>query len=291
MKTTTLKALVCACAGALALASSLPAVAATTGTIDTIRSSNTLRIAYRPDAPPFSFKDALGEPSGFIVDLCKAVAVKLKTQLNLPTLNVTYVPVSSTDRFAAIQQHKADMLCEATSATLDRRKIVDFSVATFVDGASIMIRAGSNYPDLKSLAGQKIGVLAGTTTEQALRNSLKAGAISADVILVQTHAEGLAALQGSKISAYFADRSILQALIAGSSNSANLLLANAYLTIEPYALALPYGDEDFRLAVDTALSHIYESGEIVPIFNKTFANAGTGNKLLESLYLLAPLPD
>jgi polar amino acid transport system substrate-binding protein/glutamate/aspartate transport system substrate-binding protein len=286
------KSLMCACAAALVLASSLPAAAAASGTIDAIRASNTLRIAYRTDAAPFSFADALGEPSGFVVDLCKAVAVKLKAQLNLPTLTVTYVPVSSRDRFDAIVQHKADILCEATSSTLDRRKIVDFSIATFVDGASLMIRNdGSSYPDLKSLGGQKIGVLAGTTTEQALHNSLQAGSVNAEVLLVRTHAEGLAALLGGKIAAYFADRSILQSLIGSSSDPSKLLLANTYLTVEPYALALPHGDDDFRLAVDTALSHIYTSGEIVPIFNKTFANAGTGNKLLESLYLLAPLPD
>src|SRR5208337_1302603 len=43
-----------------------------------------------------------------------------------------------------------------------------------------------------------------------------------------------------------------------------------YLSVEPYALALPRGDSDFRLAVDRALSHIYRSGEIVAVFQRTF---------------------
>ena len=46
-----------------------------------------IRIAYREDAPPFSYKDKLGEPAGFMVDLCRAVAKKLAEQLNLPSLN------------------------------------------------------------------------------------------------------------------------------------------------------------------------------------------------------------
>jgi polar amino acid transport system substrate-binding protein/glutamate/aspartate transport system substrate-binding protein len=32
-----------------------------------------------------------------------------------------------------------------------------------------------------------------------------------------------------------------------------LILAESYLTVEPYALALPRGDEDFRLVVDRAM--------------------------------------
>jgi ABC-type amino acid transport substrate-binding protein len=185
--------------------------AATAGVIDRISQDKTIRIAYREDAPPFSAKDKIGEPVGFMVDLCREVTRKLAVQLNLTSLNVTYVPVTAADRFEAIRQQKADLLCEPTSATLSRRELVDFSIPTFVDGASLMIRADAPH-DLKALAGQKIGVLAGTTTEQSLRNSLKLAEITADVVPAKTHAEGLAMLDDGKISAYFGDRSILVSL-------------------------------------------------------------------------------
>ena len=63
------------------------------------------------------------------------------------------------------------------------------------------------------------------------------------------------------------------------------MLAENYLSIEPYALALPRGDGDFRLAVDRALSHIYRSGEIAAIFKRTFGDAKPG-QTLQTLYLL-----
>ena len=47
--------------------------AATAGTLDRIGQEKAIRIAYREDAPPFSYKDKLGEPSGFMVDLSRAV--------------------------------------------------------------------------------------------------------------------------------------------------------------------------------------------------------------------------
>jgi ABC-type amino acid transport substrate-binding protein len=140
------------------------------------------------------------------------------------------------------------------------------------------------------VSGQRVGVLAGTTTEPALRNSLKEAGVASDVVPTKTHAEGLAMLDDGKISAYFADRSILVSLIKDSKAPGKLMLAENYLSIEPYALALPRGEEDFRLAVDRALSRIYRSGEIAAIFQRAFGDAKPG-QTLQTLYLVSALPD
>jgi ABC-type amino acid transport substrate-binding protein len=260
------------------------------GTLDRIRQQKTIRIAYRDDAPPFSYKDSIGEPAGLMVDLCKTVAENLTKQLKLPSLSVAYVSVTADDRFEAIQQHKADLLCEPTSATLSRRELVDFSIATFVDGASLMIRPDGPR-SLQELAGRKIGVLAGTTTEQALRITLADAGLTAEVIPAKTHTEGLAMLDNATISAYFADRSILAVLIKNSKGSEKLALADVYLTVEPYALALPRGDEDFRLEVDRALSHIYRSGELGPMFQREFGSNFQPGPILQTLYMVSALRD
>ena len=215
---------------AFAVALVLPSVAASAGTVDRIRQAQTVRIAYRQDAPPFSYKDKIGEPAGLMVDLCREVAKNLAEQLQLPSLTVSNVPVSAADRFEAVSQQKADLLCEATSATLSRREQVDFSIATFVDGAGLLVRA--NGPkDLRAMASQKIGVLAGTTTEEALRNTLNDAGIAADVVTVKTHGEGLAMLDEGKISAYFADRSILLSLARDSKALGRLRLADDHADV------------------------------------------------------------
>lgn len=263
---------------------------AAAGTLDRIGQEKSIRIAYREDAPPFSYKDKIGEPAGFMVDLCRAVAKKLAEQLNLPSLTVAYVPVTATDRFEAITQQRADLLCEPTSATLSRREQVDFSIPTFLDGASLMVRT-DGPKNLRDLTGGKIGVLAGTTTEESLRNSLKDAGITGDIIAAKTHGDGLAMLDEGKISAYFGDRSILLFLIKESKAPEKLRLADDYLSVEPYALALPRGDSDFRLAVDRALSHIYRSGEIASIFERSFGGKAEPSQILRTLYVISGLPD
>jgi ABC-type amino acid transport substrate-binding protein len=274
---------------ALALTAGLGAAAAA-GTLDRIGHDKAIRIAYRQDAPPFSFADKSGVPAGFIVDLCRAVAQHLADQLHLPALRIVYVPVTAVDRFALIAEGKADLLCEPTTETLSRRREVDFSIPTFVDGAGLLIRTGGPH-SLRGLAGRKIGVLAGTTTEQELQNTLAAAGITTHVIPAKTHEEGLAMLDDGRISAYFADRSILVFLLRQSRAPAKLRLADNYLTVEPYALALPRGDEDFRLAVDRALSHIYRGGEIGTIFARGFGGAARPSGIVKTLYVIAALPD
>jgi polar amino acid transport system substrate-binding protein/glutamate/aspartate transport system substrate-binding protein len=263
---------------------------ASAGTLDLLRQDGAIRIAYREDARPFSYKSNDGKPAGYIVDLCRAVAKKLSQQLQISPLKVVYVPVTAANRFEAIQQNNADLLCEATSATLARRKLVDFSIATYVGGTSLMIRADGPR-DLEGLAGHKIGVLGGTTTEQALRNALKKAGVSADVQATKTHTEGLALLDDGATSAYFAERDILTSLLRDSEAPERLMVAENYLTIEPYALALPLGDQEFRLAVDRALSHIYSSGEINTIFQRTFSSKAKPSQLLKALFVISALPD
>jgi len=266
------------------------ACGASAATLDHVRQDHAIRVGYREDAPPFSYKNDNAEPAGYMVDLCRAVVKRLSQQLQIPTLSIDYVAVTATNRFDAIQQNKADILCEPTSATLARREQVDFSISTYVDGASLMIRADGPRT-IQEMSGRKIGVLAGTTTEQELRDTLNTAGVTADISAAKTHTEGLAMLDEGTISAYFADRGILTSLITESKAPEKLALLDRYLTIEPYALALPHGDEDFRLAVDRALSQIYRSGEIGPIFTQNFGAQAKPSSLLEALFAVSGLPD
>jgi polar amino acid transport system substrate-binding protein/glutamate/aspartate transport system substrate-binding protein len=265
-----------------------------TPTIDQIRSSKTLRIAYDADAPPFSYiapgSPATAAPQGYSVDLCRAVADQFKEQLKIPDLKVAYVAVNSVSRFDVIVDNKADLLCESSTATLSRRTKVDFSIPIFIDGASFAI--GPNGPrDVKQLAGKKVAVLPGTTTEQELRRALTGTHIDAELVLVKTNQEGIDLLVKGQVAAYFADRATLTFLLRKEKEAASLLMADTYLSIEPIALAVRRGDGDFRLAVDTALSHIYRRGEIVTIFKGAFGPLTTPSPLLNALFQISGLPD
>lgn len=277
---------------ALALVVALPAAGVEANdTIARIRAAGTIQIGFREDAPPFSYRPpGAAEPVGYMVNLCRVVARRLGEQIGVPALKIAYVPVTAANRFDAVERGDIDLLCEPTSATLERRRRVAFSIPTFVDGASLMTR-DTSLNDLRAMAGHKIGVLAGTTTEQRLRGALRENGIEAEVVPARTHEDGLAMIESGQVSAYFGDQTILAFLLNQSREPDKLAIAEEYLSIEVYALALPRGDEELRLAVDAALSRIYRGGEIGAVFDETFGGQIRPTEMLKTLYMLAALPD
>jgi ABC-type amino acid transport substrate-binding protein len=259
-------------------------------TLERVRATGTFKIGYREDAAPFSFKNTLGEPAGFSVELCRLIAVEVKQALGLEEITLEYVPVGTEDRFQAVQQARIDILCGATTVTLSRRELVDFSLFTFLDGAAVLLRA-DGPEDLKGLTGEKIGVRGATTTEDALRNILAELDMDAEVVTVASHNEGLRQLEAGEIAAYFGDQAILIFLATGSDAPENLKLSDRQFTFEPYALALTRGDDDFRLLVDRTLARIYRSGTIDQLFTNAFGPKADPTPALRALYLINGLAE
>jgi polar amino acid transport system substrate-binding protein/glutamate/aspartate transport system substrate-binding protein len=267
----------------------VPALAVADGVLDRIKAQGEIRLAYRADAAPFSWAEGDKEPEGYSVDLCRAVATGIKAALKLSDLKITYVKVSSNDRFDAITGGKADLLCEATTATLERRATMDFSIPTFISGAGMMIQPGGPT-SFEALAGQKVGVLGGTTTAEDLKDFLAKGKIAAEIVTVKDHSEGFDQLGSGAIVAYFADRTILQFMLMKRSMNGKLMLADQFLSFEPYALAMPR-DEDFRLEVDRSLSRLFRHGGARAAFTATFGPDAKPTGLQSSLFVISGLPE
>ena len=106
----------------------LLATGAQAQTLERVRETGTFKIGYREDAAPFSFRDTLGEPAGYSVQLCRLIAAQVKQALGLDKISIEYVPVGTEDRFQAVQDGHIDILCSADTVTLSRRELVDFSL-------------------------------------------------------------------------------------------------------------------------------------------------------------------
>src|SRR5690242_980409 len=85
----------------LAAALALLAQAASAATLDRIRENGVFRIGYRADARPYSYRDAQGQPAGYVVDLCTEVAAELG-----PKVRTEYVLVPPGQRFEAVRDGK-----------------------------------------------------------------------------------------------------------------------------------------------------------------------------------------
>ena len=269
----------------------VPLTAAATGTLDSIKSSGSITIAYAKNALPLSFDREGGGPSGYSIDICKRIVASLQRQLEMPQIEVKWIRGNTPRRLAAVLNKEAQMECGTTSVTLDRQQQVDFSNIIFVEAGGILIRADSGAQALSDLAGKTIGVTPDTTTERRLRAVLDERLINAKLVPIKNAKDGMELLQARELDALAGDRLVLvgQATLTGDPEEFTML--NAQFSIDPYAFALPRGDSDFRLAVNRALAQLYRTGEIKKIFSRWFGTEAKPSIILESVYFIFGFSD
>ena len=260
-------------------------IAATAQTLEKIKQTGQLVIGFRSDAAPLSYVGD-NSPQGYAPALCFALAPSLAVAAGIEDMDVIFETVTTENRFEKVASGEVDMLCGAASITLSRREMVDFSVPIFVDGTTVALKK-DGPSDFAGLAGKKIGVRSGTTTLEALENSLASQGIEAEVIQFDDHPSGMAALEADVVTAYFADQSILMSMVINSPNQENYKVLDRILTVEKQAIAMRRGDADFRLAVDSALSALFQQGTVRRIFEDQLPDVNTGIGL-EAMFLLSP---
>jgi ABC-type amino acid transport substrate-binding protein len=279
------------CCAAMALLVAAAGAWAQAGTLDKVKRTGTISLGHREASIPFSYLGDNGRPAGYSVELCQRVAEAVKRQLGLADLQVKWVQVTPGNRVEKLVAGEIDLECGSTTNTLSRQEQVSFSLLTFADGGSLLMKIDSGLDSLADMGGRKIGVVPGTTTERNLAEALARGNVKAETVKLKDHAEGLVAVMEGKVDAYASDRVILVGLVLGSGNQKSLRLSRELYSYEPYALMMRKGDPAFRLAVDRELARLYRSEEIYAIYDRWLGVLGTPGPLLKALYFLNGLPE
>jgi glutamate/aspartate transport system substrate-binding protein len=278
---------------ALLVAAALPANDAsaqtTAGRLKAIAGSKTIKIAHRTDAMPFSYVENK-EVIGYTIDICKAVVASLEKQLKVQPLKVEWVPVTTQTRFDAVTSGKADLECGSSTVTLSRMKQVDFSNYVFVESTGLAVKSAANTIKLQDLSGKRIAVISGTSNEKAMAAVNEKAQLNATLVPVKDRDEAVAALDSGMADGFASDKLLLVGTQFKDMQSYRMLPDD--LSVEPYAIALPRGDWELRLAVNTALAELYRSGQVLKIFDQWFGRIGLRpGLLLGSAYTLGALPD
>lgn len=241
-------------------------------TLAKIKASKSITLAYAPNSLPFSFDDKKTfRPQGYSIGLCEAVVGQIQKQLGLSEVKINWVPGTTPERLAMVADGKADMECGVTTVTLKRQEKVDFSSVTFLQSGSVLTRVDALIKKSADLAGKKVSVVAGTTTEKRISAALAAAKIAAEIVPFKNRDDAFAALEEGKVQAMAGDKIVLVGLVALDSSNSRYSMLPEDFSVEPYALGLRRGDPDFRLAVNRGLAQTYRSGAIVPLFDRWFA--------------------
>lgn len=260
-------------------------------TLGKIKAAKSINVAFSGDSLPFSFVGPNNQPAGYSIDICKRVIAQIGRAVGEPDLKVNWLVGTTPERLAMIGSGKADLECANTTQTLARLANVDFSGLVFVDGGGILVKSDSPINKILDLGGKKIAVLAGTTTETRLNDTLKRRQLNATVVPIKNANEGVALLETGAVDAYAGDKIKLVGLAAQAKEPKKLAMLAEDLSIEPYAFALPRNDSALRLEVNRALTQVYMGGDIEAIFAQWLGPLGRPSGLLAAMYLLYSIPD
>lgn len=247
---------------------------ASTTTLDRIINADQITLGYRADAAPMSRSAASGQPEGYSVALCNQVADALKRTLARPSLAVKWVPVSS--GFKDLADGRVDLICGADEITLANRARASFSIPIFPGGVSALVRANADaalqdaleerptpYAPLwrgtppPTLAQRTYSALLGSDTVDAIEEHIAELRLTANVEPVADYDAGIAAVLGRGSDVLLGDREKLLQAVRRNPAGSDLRVLTRRFTFALLALATPRNDDDFRLAVDRALSEVY----------------------------------
>jgi ABC-type amino acid transport substrate-binding protein len=260
-------------------------------TLARIKANGEIRLGYFAASAPFSYVGSDKTPQGYSIELCKRIAEGVQRELKLPQLKTVWVELGLNDRIEAVRAGRIDIECGTTSWSFSRQQLVDFSLMTFIDGASLLATVDSGIKRISDAGGKRISVIRGTTTERALTAALAKEKVQADVVRVDTREQGFAMLTEGRVDAFASDRFLLLTSFTSLKSNKPLRLMDEDFSVEPYALALPRDDSNFRLAVNRSLAAVFRSGDIAQVYERWFGQFGQPSLLLSALFYLQQVPE
>jgi glutamate/aspartate transport system substrate-binding protein len=265
--------IVCAAAG-LAPSSARSAEAGvselSSRTLAKIRQTGVISVGYRLTSVPFSYLDARRRPIGYSMDLCSHVVRSLAGRLKLPQLQPRFVAVSSATRLPMLKSGAIDLECGTTTNTAERKKLVDFSVTTFVAASRLLAKKTDDVQRIEDLRGEAVSTTLSSTSMLYLTAVNEERRLGMRILAGVDDADAFDMVRSGRAVAFAMDDVLLRGQLAQVPDAQAYAISEEALTVEPYAIGVPHNDKPFKALVDEALIELYRSGRIDEIYDRWF---------------------
>ena len=217
--------------------------AAAQATLAQVKAKGFVQCGSNPSLPGFGVPDAQGRWSGLDVDFCRAMAAAI---FNDPT-KVRFIPLTSKDRFTALQSGEVDVLVRNSTWTMSRdtQLGLDFPVVNYFDGQGFMVRKKAGVASAKDLGGASICTQQGTTTELNLADYFRTNNMKYEVVAFNTGEETFKAYETERCDAFTTDASGLYAQRLVAANPDDHLVLPEIISKEPLGPAVRHGDNNW----------------------------------------------
>jgi glutamate/aspartate transport system substrate-binding protein len=239
-------------------------------TLDKIKELGKITFGYREASIPFAYLGTDAKPTGLSLDLCAAVADKVRSALRRPELTIDTVAVDASNRIPLLQNGTVDIECGSTTNTAERQKQVAFSIATYVASPRWLVTASSPVTELKALEGQTIVVTQGSLNLGVAQKIIAAQQLKVTIVQAKDHAESILMLRTGRAAAWFEDDILVAGMVANAPDPKAYRMLPATYAPTYYGLMMRREDPEFKALVDAAIKEAMASGEFDKLYAKWF---------------------
>jgi general L-amino acid transport system substrate-binding protein len=263
-----------ACLTVLA-AVALPVAPALAQTLKAVKERGSLNCGVSQGIYGFSAADDSGSWSGFDVDLCRAIAAAIFNDAS----KVTFIPLSTLDRFARLRAGEVDVLSRNSTWTLSREAEMglSFAAVTYYDGQGFLVRNARNVASALELDGAKVCVQSGTTTEINLSDYFRANQMTYEPVILATTADVRQAYDSGRCDVITSDVSQLYAERLKLAHPDDHVVLADVISKEPLGPAVRQGDDQW-LSIVKWTHFAMINAEELGVSRKTVEEAGKSEK-------------
>ncbi len=230
-------------------------------TLDAVTKKGFVQCGVNVGLAGFSQPDSQGVWKGLDVDICRAIAAAVFGDAS----KVRYTPLTSQQRFTAIQSGEVDVLSRNTTWTITRDTSLglNFVGVSYYDGQGFMVPKKRKIKSAKQLDGATICVQPGTTTELNLADYFRANKMKFKPVVIEKLEEVLNAYFSGRCDVYTTDISGLVAVRASRAPKPDdHVILPEVISKEPLGPAVRHGDDRWFDIVKWSLFAMIEAEEL-----------------------------
>lgn len=235
-----------------------PAVAGVT--LDAVKKRGNVLCGVNTSAPGFSSADSQGNWRGLDVNICRSVAAAVLGDAD----KVKYVPLSSPQRFTALQAGEIDMLARNTTWTMTRDATQGsvFVAVSYYDGQGFIVPKEFGIKSAKELDGATVCVQSGTSSEKTLADYFNAHKMSYKTVVFDTTEATQSAFLSGRCQVYTTDMSDLAGMRTLAQDPSKYEILPEVISKEPLGPAVRRGDDEWFQIVRWSFTAMIEAEEL-----------------------------
>lgn len=192
----------------------------------------------------FAAIDNKSQWQGLDVDFCRALAAAVFGDAS----KVRFTPLSTAQRFPAIQSGEVDVLSRniTSSLTRDVSLGLNFAPPNFYTGTGFMVRANSGVKKVEDLDGATVCITPGSSTEQNVAQIFASRHMQYTPVVIENNKEYVAAYLAGRCDVLARDKVALSGVknFDADNPDDHIILPGIY-SKEPLAMAVRRGDDQW----------------------------------------------